>query len=180
MRLNSHIGRRKPRFPSGNWLIEYSALTEFEYETTTFIKVPKAIKLSPSAKNCYGYASYILNINTDCLINTLAISMPIVSNSYRIFWNGNERGSAGLPHISKELYKPGWHPQIILLENVRLSNRLIIQVANFDDITSGLSIAPKIGLQENMYNKRLTDVFRHCSLWFTTIYGILSFWTLFL
>ena len=140
----------------GNWLIEYSALTEFEYETTTFIKVPKAIKLSPSAKNCYGYASYILNINTDGLINTLAISMPIVSNSYRIFWNGNERGRT--PHISKELLILVGTPQIILLENVRLSNRLIIQVAILMTLLPG-STHQKSGFKKTC-NKRLTDVFR--------------------
>lgn len=149
----------KPFLLNGDWLFVKNQLITYEYDKTEFLYVPKSWNFSDMPSKRYGCGSYILKVKLDDSVKSLAINMPIVANSYKLFWNGAEYGSAGNPATTKKEYRPGWKPQTIFLDNIKKENILVIQTANFRDISSGLHISPVIGLPNKVVQKRTNKIF---------------------
>ncbi|WNQ10295.1 sensor histidine kinase [Paenibacillus aurantius] len=107
-----------------------------------------------------GYGTYRLTVRLPeaYVGRTLALYMPPVATSYRLWIDGTEFASNGVPGTSADSMVPVNHPKVVpftpRMENVEL----VIQVANFVQRKGGLWSPIKIGEAQMILFERTRNV----------------------
>lgn len=117
-------------------------------------KVPQQWTFADWPEKRFGYGTYFLTILAPLDSPDLALKIPTIGSSYTVYWNGVRIAQAGQPETSAKTWQPGWRPQVVFLTRVQPKNQLVIQVANFQDITAGMGEAPVIGDAQTLVLER--------------------------
>jgi signal transduction histidine kinase/CheY-like chemotaxis protein len=103
-----------------------------------------------------GYASYGITILLSAQHPPLALFMPDVYSSYRLFVNGKLLANNGTPGTSKATYIPHWGPNTVALP-IADTLKIVLQIANFSHSKGGISQNLRIGDKEYLLlNKERT------------------------
>lgn len=103
-----------------------------------------------------------------------------VYSSFRIYWNGEIIAENGLVDTASHLYTPEWKPGFIPIHNLRDTNELIIQIANFDHSKGGALEGIKIGSDQVMEGLKLRIITYDLLLTGSLLMGGLFFLGLFM
>lgn len=143
----SHVNFKKNQTItlSGEWEFYWNKLlTSKNFETRGirpgYIKVPsvwndqfyKGEELSGQ-----GYATYRLTVITSNAPKLLAIEIPNVYTSYKLFINQELIATNGMVGVTKQAYQPEWKPTLKAF-NASDTLEVIVQVANFDHNRGGI------------------------------------------
>lgn len=107
----------------------------------------------------FGTATYRLIILTPEYCPPLSLEVPDMYSSYRLYVQGMEFSSNGIPAQTKEDYKPAWF-HVTRPLNLKPVNQvggqmeLILQIANFDHSKGGSSQDIKLGLTQTLNTAR--------------------------
>lgn len=102
--------------------------------TNTFIEYPKIwnnLKLNGLQLSSTGYATYSLKVLLPKNKQELALTIPDVYSSYRLYINGNLFSSNGKPDTSKSSAVAKWVTETIPLQTNKDTLNLVLQIANF-------------------------------------------------
>ena len=100
-----------------------------------------------------GYATYRLKLFLPETQNSLAIYIPIINSSAKVWVNGALVEQTGIVHSSPELYEPKLSATIISIpENVR-DVEIIIQVANYAYFSGGIAGIPVLDKSSTIFAK---------------------------
>ncbi len=105
-----------------------------------------------------GYASYGLTILLPRQYQSLAMYLPVVYSSYKLYVNGAVAASNGITGNSKENYQPQWVPLTILLPANTDTVQLILQVANFSHSKGGANLDIVIGESRQLFLEKEKNI----------------------
>lgn len=97
-----------------------------------------------------GFASYVIDIQLPEHLDSLALLIPAVYNSYAVYVNGAYVGGAGLVGTRSEHQVPRWSPQLVVFPVRQSHIRLSIQIANFQHTTGGAVQPVMLGTVRHM------------------------------
>jgi signal transduction histidine kinase/CheY-like chemotaxis protein len=133
---------------------ELLAPGEFGNKERAYTRFP-ALWNDTDSLDAQGYASYRVIVLLPDSIPPLALSIPDMYSSYRIYADGKLVGENGIPAKSEEDYKPKWLPQTVSLPHVDGPTlQLVIQIANFDHSKGGISQQIMLGNSSYLFKKR--------------------------
>jgi len=98
----------------------------------------------------HGFGTYRLHLRLPEDNEPFALRLGIIENAARIFWNGKLLASYGEPGTTKGLSVPGLGLTAIQLPIGSREGDLLIQVANFEDVSSGFVDQPLIGTLDDI------------------------------
>ena len=147
---NQHF--TKPINLNGEWAFAWKQIiepnTNYAFNHfTTFPQIWNNHSVDGIQLSGQGYASYGLTILLHSQHIPLALFMPDVYSSYRLFVNGKLLANNGTPGTSKAGYKPHWGPNTVVLPNDD-TLQLILQIANFSHSKGGINQDIRIGDKE--------------------------------
>jgi signal transduction histidine kinase len=101
-----------------------------------------------------GYASYGLTVLTPGnKEQPLALYLPTLYSSYKLFVNGKLLAQNGEPAVNKQKYAPHWMPLTVHLPSANKID-LVLQVANFSHAKGGPNLNIEIGDSEYLFLER--------------------------
>lgn len=100
-----------------------------------------------------GYASYGLTILSSNKEQPLALYLPALYSSYKLFVNGELLAQNGEPAVTKQKYSPHWTPLTVNLPSAQ-KIELILQVANFSHAKGGPNLNIEIGDNKYLFLER--------------------------
>jgi len=95
-----------------------------------------------------GTATYFLSIVLDPKQPSLALAVPIIHSSYRLYLNGVLVQEMGVVSASRQLYQPAWKPVLLSVPSGVEQLELQVQVANFDHFKGGILFPVQLGSKE--------------------------------
>lgn len=98
-----------------------------------------------------GYATYGFTLLLSHNRRPLAMTMPMVYTSYRLFVNGKEMAVNGNPGTDRKFYTAKWVPVTISLPETADTVQLLLQVANFSHYKGGANLSMEIGESSAMF-----------------------------
>ncbi len=98
----------------------------------------------------FGYGTYIMRLDLAADVPKLSFYLPQIGTAGDLYCNGILVAKFG--HIGKNpsQHRMSWQTELIALNLQAGSNFIVLNVSNFDDITTGLSGAPELGSRETM------------------------------
>ncbi|MEA3443902.1 MAG: response regulator [Bacteroidota bacterium] len=102
----------------------------------------------------FGYATYRLTILLPDNCPLLALGMPDVYTSCKLWLNGELFIEEGQPGINKKLSKPYWLPQTKSFKPEGTEIVLLLQISNFHHNKGGMSITPVLGKSKELLQQR--------------------------
>ncbi|MCK5824440.1 MAG: response regulator [Ichthyobacteriaceae bacterium] len=112
--------------------------TQKEPHYAEFKKLWNSLNVVFPEVNAFGSATYRLNIKIDSTKNrTLALGIPPLYTSYKIWIDGNEVGKSGTTALSKKNYIPFWERKTIPFTSNGNNIEIIIQISNYDHSKGG-------------------------------------------
>ena len=93
-----------------------------------------------------GYGSYRLLVEGLNPEQCYSLSVPDMGGAYRLFVNGEEKGSNGEVAASKASERLHWEPGILTFRPGRESVEIVMQVSNFHSFPGGFLREMKLGL----------------------------------
>lgn len=98
-----------------------------------------------------GYATYGFTLLMPKHSAPLAMNMPMVYCSYRLFINGREAAANGNPASNVKDYTPKWLPVTVHLPEGADTIKLLLQTANFSHYKGGANISMQIGESSSLF-----------------------------
>lgn len=143
----------KPLALKGNWAFAWKKLLNPNEAKgfTTYTEFPKLWNdniVDGIPLTVQGYATYGLTILLPPRHGSLALFLPDVYSSYKLFVNGNLLEANGKPDSIPRNYKPHWEPKIVVLPINADTLQLVFQVANFSHSKGGPNLNIQIGNSE--------------------------------
>lgn len=140
---------------NGNWAFYWNRLIQPDSikPTNTFIEYPKIwnnLTLNGLQLSSTGYATYSLKVLLPKNRNELALSIPDVYASYRLYINGTLFSSNGKPDTSKATSEAKWVTKTIPLQTEKDSLILVLQIANYWHAKGGPYKVITIGDKERL------------------------------
>lgn len=127
-----------------------------------------------------GYASYALTLLMPRNAGRLALEIPDIYTSYRLFVNGEMFANAGNPDSSEEKAVPKWLVKTLAITHPADTLKLVLQVANFWHSKGGPYQNIVIGSKETLLHDRDVDTAFDLVLTGCLFMGGLFFFGLFL
>lgn len=118
---------------------------------TTFPQLWNNTVVDGKKLTAQGYATYGFTLLMPKHCAPLAMSMPMVYCSYRLFINGKEAAVNGNPASSEKDYTPKWLPITVHLPEGTDTVRLLLQTANFSHYKGGANISMQIGESSSLF-----------------------------
>lgn len=84
----------------------------------------------------------------------LALKMPDVYTSYKLFLNGEIVGGNGVVGSSKETASPQWKPETYFFEQKRDTLEIIVQLSNFHHHRTGINAPPLLGRAQHLQHQK--------------------------
>jgi len=138
----------------GAWEFAWNKLLEPEdfgtRDQQNFIQVPGSWKFHGKEVSPQGFATYRLKILHQPMDRTLAIRVPNILTSYRMWLNGKEVASAGIVGTSAEEAVPEQMPKLVFMPGDRDQDELVIQVSNYHHRRGGIWKEFEYGLSEQV------------------------------
>lgn len=106
-------------------------------------------RLSP-----FGYATYTLTVLMPKAKQDLALQIPDVYSSYRLYINGVEFASNGNPDSTKERSIPKWISKTIQLINPADTLHIVLQIANYWHSKGGPYKEISIGSKDKLFYEK--------------------------
>lgn len=131
-------------------------------------------------KENMGYATYTLKLHMPSQPRALALSIPDMYSSYKLWVNQELIASNGVVADKKASYTPFWLPQV---EPVKLRpglNHITLQIANFDHAKGGNNRPIELGPQNALLHKYKQYIFADTLVSGALLMGGLFFMGLFL
>ncbi len=140
--LRLQKGWGKPLALNGTWAFAWKKLLNPDEvkEFTTYTEFPKLWNnnvVDGITLTAQGYATYGLTILLPPKYSPLALFLPDVYSSYKLFVNGKMLAANGKPDNIPQNYKPHWGPKTIVIPTGIDTLQLIFQVANFSHSKGG-------------------------------------------
>ena len=142
---------------NGQWFwYDNKLLTPDEtiYQKAELVEFPKTWDEVRDSKNGQGVATYSLTVLAPGNIPRLAVEIPAMYNSYRLWVNDKLVASNGSPGKTKEETVPQWLRQTVSFENNSDSIRITLQIANFHHYRGGCKSSIYLGEAANMMAKQ--------------------------
>ncbi len=125
----------------GNWaFVENKILSPQELERETFysyILFPALWNDHRDDRKGLGCATYALKVLVPDTLKTLALEIPQLYSSYKLWVNGNLIASAGTVGVDKETAVPQWIYQKISFPNQQDTLQIVLQISNFSHYKGG-------------------------------------------
>ncbi|WP_152393858.1 sensor histidine kinase [Paenibacillus guangzhouensis] len=169
----------------GEWEFVWHQLMEpgdFKDETQQdFIQVPGSWKFKGKDVSPQGYATYRLKILHHPMDQTLAIRIPNILTSYRMWLNGKEVASVGTVGTSIAEAIPEQMPKVVFMFGDRDLDELVIQVSNFHHRRGGIWKEFEYGVSEQVVHHQYIVTSRDMLiLGIILMMGVYHFWLYFL
>lgn len=98
-----------------------------------------------------GYATYAAEVLLPDGMDSLALEVPAVYNSYALWANDKLVSVNGKVGTQEKEMTPEWRPQTVKLKNLGDTLRLIFQVANFQTARGGPASSIRLGTVEHLF-----------------------------
>lgn len=136
-------------------LFEHQLLTPTECKTASgsIVEFPSLFQ-GTGKEEGIGYATYLLTVIMPQGEKDLALALPQIYSSYKLWVNGNVIAENGVVGKSKEECKPQWKPQTVSFQSDRDTLSLVLQVANFHHAKGGIKESIYLGKASMMAFKR--------------------------
>ena len=118
-----------------------------------------------------GHASYALTINLDKPYEYLGLRIPQLSNSHKLFVNGQLVSEAGNVSDSVLDFESGYRPQIVRFKVPNDQLEIVLQVAYYDFYWGGVWQTPRLGTPEKLQNEAYLSIVK-------TIFVVSVFFTI--
>lgn len=105
-----------------------------------------------------GCATYGITLLLPQDNKPLAMYMPVLYSSYKLFINGQLVAQNGIPSSSKDTYTPGWVPVTVHLPEHIDKAEIILQVANYSHFKGGANVSMEIGEAHKMFNDKEKNI----------------------
>lgn len=143
---------------NGIWVFywgEFLSLDEIQKKQITFCDVPGNWISCNSEKKGQGYATYYLKIriNEKWLNEELALYIPTIGTSYRIYINDKLYEEVGIVSTEKEKQIPMYGNRIISWKADSIEQDIIIHVSNFYHKSGGLWYKILFGKKNDIENE---------------------------
>jgi signal transduction histidine kinase len=153
---DKNIEESSPVKLSGEWEFYWNKLLEpKDFQTNpkpTYIHAPASWHRQGDFSVC-GYATYRLRVKLAKPSSSLALYLPIINASSRIFVNGKLMDETGRVGTSHESYEAELTSTIITLPNDVTEYEIIIQVANYDYFSGGIAGYPLISKSSLIFSQ---------------------------
>ncbi|GAB5409574.1 MAG: ATP-binding protein [Balneolaceae bacterium] len=128
----------------------------------------------------FGYATYKIKIILPKESPKLALTLPDMYSSYRLYFDDTVVAQNGIVGKTKENYVPNWLPLTVPLDPFQ-SNTIdvILQVSNFDHHKGGVRLPISLGKEENLQRNREIELGYTFVLTGSLIMGSLFFFGLY-
>lgn len=125
-----------------------------------------------------GYATYKMTIITN-KNERLALKIPRLHTSYRLWVNGELSAQAGIVGINRDTMTPQYLPQVAFFDSQEGPNEIIIQVSNFYHRSGGILESIKLGGEKQIlglqYRSIAYNILLFGSLMFMGLYHLVLF-----
>jgi signal transduction histidine kinase len=146
----------KPIELSGEWEFYWNKLltpSDFrEAQKPSYIYAPGSWHRQGDYSVC-GYATYRLRVKLPKASNSLALYVPIINASSKIFVNGDLMDEMGTVATDIDHYKPKLASTIITLPNKATEYEIIIQVANHHYFSGGIAGVPLLNSSSDIFTR---------------------------
>jgi signal transduction histidine kinase len=125
-------------------------------EPTGMVQVPGTWKLQGAEReNPYstGFATYRLKLKLPSNDQLLAIGMPPITSSYRLWINGEELAQSGTVSTSEANAVPRYATGVVAFRTNTSTVEILIQVSNYHHIKGGIRQSVEIGLLEEIVSR---------------------------
>jgi len=123
---------------------EFNGYTQFPQLWNDAVVNGKDISTKGAAT--YGF-TFLLPHNR----KPLAMNIPVVYCSYRLFINGKEAAANGNPAVTSKNYIPKWVPVTVNLPENADTVQVLLQVANFSHYKGGANLSMEIGESSELF-----------------------------
>lgn len=138
-------------------LIEPGSFGQTQAEWVHFPHLWNTPDGSNEPNEAFGYATYRMQFLPPNG-KSLSLFVEDMYCSYRLFLNGVEISRNGRVATNSADYEPEWRPEFVELRNLRDTNELVLQVANFDHRNGGVGRSILIGEQKHMASLELSKI----------------------
>jgi len=123
----------------------------------------------------YGYATYRLSIRIQPTDLALAVHKQVIRFADKMYVNGKELGSSGVPGPARGSYKPGNFPYTVSLVVPDDRVEIIVQAANYEYPTGGIALPLRFGLSDDIQLSRAAQtMFEWSGAIILLLFGIFS------
>jgi signal transduction histidine kinase len=154
---------------NGEWEFYWSQLLNPESfygtkpESARYIEVPKTWKnesVNDLQMSNYGYATYRLTVRLNSEIHgqQMAVYMPSVATSYKLWIDGRLRAENGWVGTSREEMVPKNYRKVVYFEPAGKEVEVVIQVANYIQRKGGLWEPIRLGTADQIAYKREKNI----------------------
>ncbi|MFN3604657.1 MAG: hemerythrin domain-containing protein [Leptonema sp. (in: bacteria)] len=149
----------------GNWEFYWNEFVSYEEllkkGNKSFCYVPRNWILCNPSRSGQGYATYFIKIQIpkEWVHRQVAIYIPTIGTSYKLFVNGREITEIGTIAKQKEFQKPMYGNQFVYWTAEGIDQNIYIYVANFHHRSGGLWYTIEFGLKENLERNFFLYVF---------------------
>lgn len=127
---------------------------------TNYIQVPRQWNKSLEDES-WNYGTYRLLITNDQASHQniqYGMSTTTIFMSYKLYINGQLRVKSGEPATTIERYRPEIIPQITLFDSQSETIEIVLQVANFDHYTGGITSPIYFGYGQEILHSKYINV----------------------
>ena len=137
----------------GEWEFRPGLLMPDEFESAS----PELIRV-PSTWNgrlgSFGCATYRLTMHLPVSQRPLSLKVNWIYSSYRLFVNGRNVATVGIPAAQKEGYSPRIRPIVVPLDSGAQTAVLVFQVANWFNYEGGITNRIEAGYSDTVNTRR--------------------------
>lgn len=148
----------------GEWEFYWNQLISPEEidkgQITGYISVPSTWNKYITDKGILsgdGFATYRLSFITD-KNERLALKIPRLLTSYKLWVNGELKASAGTVGKTKDIAAPQYLPQVAFFDARQGNNEIIIQLSNFYHRSGGILESINIGSEKQILDLRYKNI----------------------
>lgn len=98
----------------------------------------------------FGCATYRLELNHISAKEVLGLKRANARFSSKVFVNGEELFSDGIPALSSKDYRSGNTPKLGFFESSKDNIEILVQVANYEYMNSGIPVSIELGRENDM------------------------------
>lgn len=167
---------------NGEWQFFWNELIQPSQAIRT---IPKTVSFphlwnNDEELNSFGYATYKIKILLPKEYPQLALTLPDMYSSYRLYFGDKIVAENGIVGTEKENYSPKWLPITVPLDRFESNNiDVLLQVANFDHHKGGIRLPILLGKEETLQRDREIELGYTFILTGSLIMGALFFFGLY-
>ncbi|WP_221226537.1 sensor histidine kinase [Paenibacillus baekrokdamisoli] len=146
---------------SGQWAFFGKQLlqpNEAHMSESSFVMVPRSWNSYPASfgfKNGQGYATYRLTVRIQPTEHVLALRVPNIFSSYKLWVNGDLLAAEGVVGTSRDTSSPEQFPRIVSFDAHTDKLDIVVQVSNFQHRKGGIWVDFKLGDSDQIVRSQM-------------------------